>query len=262
MMRRVVNYRHTYNHTFNEKIANNFYPVTTAMSIRNRQEKYYFEDKYTSLSRYDKIITVFSDRPQSGGALKKGEMMLMLLRSGLVDDCRGVAERLYETMSSRTYFKITNLIIFERTMFTNDPQAYETMNFVYNYMHNSPMLFKTKTEFKDIHSYLDHMVIVSNNVIHNIQILSDKEAVLQFYNRYDYYFTNESNPNGGMVSLRVEMKKKVTMIIDYNGVNCLNPEDLKKEESKGFLQNSQKHNSLDFIVKPNDFVFVHVVLGN
>ena len=259
MMRRVVNYRHTYNHTFNEKIANNFYPVTTAMSIRNRKDKYYFEDKYTSLSRMDKMITVFSDRPQSGGALKKGEMMLMLLRSGLVDDVRGVNERLYETMSSRIYFKIANFIMFGRTMFAKDLQAYETMNFVYNYMHNSPMLFKAKKEFPDIHSYLDNMVMVSNNVIHNIQILSDNEAVLQFYNRYDYYFTNEANPSGGMVSLRVDRKKKISMTIDYNGVNCLNTESLRKADTNGFLKQSSKSHSLDFIVKPNDFVFVHIV---
>ena len=261
MMRRVVNYKHNYNHTFNEKVAINFYPVTTAMSIRSKTSKFYNVNKYAYLTPEDRMLTMFSDRPQSGGALRKGEMMLMLLRSGLVDDCRGVAERLYETMSSRSYFKITNLMMFGKTMLAKDPRSLDTLNFVYNFMHNTPMLFKANQmkKFKPIYSFISQMFFVSKNVVQNIQILNDKDIIVQFYHRYDYYFENENEKTGGLVSIRVDRGKKVKMSVDYNGVSCLNlDKQMNKVEYNGFLR-KQITNLLDIELMQNDFIFVRLI---
>lgn len=261
MMRRVVNYKHNYNHTFNEKVAINFYPVTTAMSIRSKISKFYNENKYAYLTPMERMLTIFSDRPQSGGALRKGEMMLMLLRSGLVDDARGVAERLYETMSSRIYFKITNLMMFGRTIFAKDHRSLGTMNFVYNYMHNTPMLFKANKDkkFKTIYSFLSQMFFISSNVVQNIQILNDKDIIVQFYHRYDYYFENENKRVGGLVSIRIDRTNKVKMSVDYNGVTCLNLDSEKKKvEYDGFLR-QKITNLLDIELMQNEFIFVRLI---
>ena len=204
---------------------------------------------------------MFSDRPQSGGALRKGEMMLMLLRSGLVDDCRGVAERLYETMSSRSYFKITNLMMFGKTMISKDPRSLGTMNFVYNFMHNTPMLFRANQmkSFKTIYSFISQMFFVSINVVQNIQILNDKDIIVQFYHRYDYYFENEYEKTGGLVSIRVDRGKKVKMSVDYNGVSCLNlDKQMNKVEYNGFLRRKIT-NLLDIELMQNDFIFVRLI---
>ncbi|KAK0079162.1 hypothetical protein PV326_008900 [Microctonus aethiopoides] len=82
MLKRVRDYRPTWNVTLKEKIAGNYYPVTA---------KIYLEDKIKQLR-----LSVLNDRAQGGTSMIDGQLELMLHRRLLNDDAFGVGEALNE----------------------------------------------------------------------------------------------------------------------------------------------------------------------
>ncbi|XP_075234905.1 lysosomal alpha-mannosidase-like [Lycorma delicatula] len=81
MIKRIRNYRSSWNLTLSEPVASNYYPVTTTASI--------VEDNYRK-------VTVSVDRPQGATSLNDGELEFMLHRRLLYDDNKGVTEPLDE----------------------------------------------------------------------------------------------------------------------------------------------------------------------
>ena len=82
MQKRVLNERPDYNLTTDLKVAPNYYPVTSAIAIR---------DVETSVQ-----MTVMNDRAQGGSAIEDGTIELMQHRRLTVHDNRGVEEPLDE----------------------------------------------------------------------------------------------------------------------------------------------------------------------
>ncbi|KAK4872843.1 hypothetical protein RN001_014872 [Aquatica leii] len=82
MLKRVRNFRPTWNLNLTEKIASNYYPVTSKILIRDPHE--------------DLEVAILNDRAQGGTSLKDGEIELMLHRNCLNDDAFGVGEPLDE----------------------------------------------------------------------------------------------------------------------------------------------------------------------
>ncbi|XP_050460750.1 lysosomal alpha-mannosidase isoform X2 [Cataglyphis hispanica] len=83
MLKRLKNYRPTWDLDLKEPISGNYYPVTSKIAIKD-------EEKQLKLS-------VLNDRAQGGSSLQDGEIELMLHRRLLKDDAFGVDEALNET---------------------------------------------------------------------------------------------------------------------------------------------------------------------
>ncbi|XP_057335979.1 lysosomal alpha-mannosidase-like [Microplitis mediator] len=83
MMKRVRNYRPTWDVSLEEPIAGNYYPVTT---------KIYLEDVEQKIR-----MSILNDRAQGGTSMIDGELEVMLHRRLLHDDGFGVGEALNET---------------------------------------------------------------------------------------------------------------------------------------------------------------------
>ena len=82
MMRRVRDSRHDYdlNGTDHEPVAQNYYPVTTRISINDGNG----------------FLFVLNDRAQAGGSIEDGTIELLAHRRLLYDDAKGVSEPLNE----------------------------------------------------------------------------------------------------------------------------------------------------------------------
>ena len=65
MMRRIkdYNYHNISNFKLHEKVANNFFPITRVISIREKSINDYSEDPHENLSEKDKILSLYVDRP-------------------------------------------------------------------------------------------------------------------------------------------------------------------------------------------------------
>jgi len=83
MLKRVRNYRPTWDLKLEEPISGNYYPVTNKITIKD-------EEKQLKLN-------VLTDRAQGGSSLQDGAVELMLHRRLLKDDAFGVGEALNET---------------------------------------------------------------------------------------------------------------------------------------------------------------------
>ncbi|XP_076264017.1 lysosomal alpha-mannosidase-like [Rhynchophorus ferrugineus] len=81
-MKRVRDYRPTWDVEKIEREASNYYPVTSKISIRD-------EERNVGL-------TVLTERAEGGSSLHDGEIELMLLRNTMADDQLGVSEALIE----------------------------------------------------------------------------------------------------------------------------------------------------------------------
>jgi hypothetical protein len=86
-MKRKRNYRPTWDLNVFEPVAGNYYPVSAAMYIEDSKGK---------------ALAVATDRSQGGSSLKDGSLELMVQRRTLVDDARGVAEPMNETVGGIT----------------------------------------------------------------------------------------------------------------------------------------------------------------
>ncbi|GBG61654.1 hypothetical protein CBR_g23169 [Chara braunii] len=82
MIRRVINYRPTWDLNVTEPVAGNYYPVNSAIYLGNGNADF----------------SILVDRALGGASLTDGELELMLHRRLLVDDRRGVGECLNETV--------------------------------------------------------------------------------------------------------------------------------------------------------------------
>uniref|UniRef100_A0A182T033 Glycosyl hydrolases family 38 C-terminal beta sandwich domain-containing protein n=1 Tax=Anopheles maculatus TaxID=74869 RepID=A0A182T033_9DIPT len=81
MLRRVRNYRETWNLDLVEPVSGNYYPITAKIAIEDDQSR----------------LAVLNDRAQGGSSLVDGQLELMVHRRLLRDDAFGVEEALNET---------------------------------------------------------------------------------------------------------------------------------------------------------------------
>ena len=240
MIKRIKNYHKKYPHIYNETVSNNFYPVSSVISMRDNDNK-------------NKKISLFNDRPQSGGVLKKGQIILLLNRKSMNDDWRGMCEPLYEKESFETYFKLTHFMMFGNYIFEKKSINYN-YNFIFNYFHNNPFLFNDvsnlKTQFENIPSFLADSILISENIRTQYQIINKNLIIGQYYVFYEDYFNNNHSENVGFVSLRFN-NKKIRIKVDNNGIS-INDNKFKK-----FLGGNQNY---DFKIKENDMIFIYYYL--
>lgn len=82
MLKRVRNFRSTWNLVPTEEISQNYYPINSRIFIRDEKTK--------------KQLTIVNDRSQGGSSIKDGSIEIMLHRRILRDDGLGVIEPLNE----------------------------------------------------------------------------------------------------------------------------------------------------------------------
>ncbi|KAG5331257.1 MA2B1 mannosidase, partial [Acromyrmex charruanus] len=83
MLKRVRNYRPTWNLELMEPISGNYYPVTSKITLKDEKKQL--------------KLNILVDRAQGGSSLEDGDVELMLHRRLLKDDAFGVGEALNET---------------------------------------------------------------------------------------------------------------------------------------------------------------------
>ena len=239
MIKRYKNYSTKFEYTHNETVSNNFYPVTSYMSIKDDDMK----------------LNLFNDRPQSIGCLRTGEIIVILNRQSTVDDWKGLSENLYENESLSNFFKITHILTFGI-----DSENTISKNFAYNYFHNTPFLFKTEKKFDNVNSVLDNVIISSKNIREKYQIINKDLIIVQFYVDYDEFFERDKNLKNGIVSIRTENLRnlKIKIKIDFNGVEYMDISSIN--EQKKFLFDNNINTNIK--ISNNDLVFVHFYLEN
>jgi len=87
MLLRKRDWRPSWNLSQTEKIAGNYYPINSAIAIKDGSSQ----------------LTLLVDRAQGGGSVADGVIELMVHRRLLVDDGRGVGEPLNETQFTGSY---------------------------------------------------------------------------------------------------------------------------------------------------------------
>ena len=239
MMKRYKNYSTKFEYTHNETVSNNFFPVTTCASIKDKDMK----------------LNLFVDRPQSIGCLRAGEIIVILNRQSTADDFKGLGEKLYENESFSTFFKISHIL-----SFGIDSENSISKDFIYNYFHNTPFLFKTEKKFNNVTSILDDVIISSKNIREKYQIVNKDLIIVQFYVDYDEYFERDKKLKNGIVSIKTENLRnlKIKMKIDFNGIEYKNISNLY--EQKKFLYGNNINTNIK--ISNNDFVYVHFYLEN
>ena len=194
MMRRYKDFRGGWKYYVTEPVSSNFYPVNHAISIREKIDFDYNKDDYHGAREDDPTITIFTERSQSGGAMKKGEIMLLMNRFSKNDDWKGLDENLYEKKSSDSFFRMKNIISFSN--FFDKKQ-------IHDYIHSRPTIFSFGLNTTFLSNFLlkEHIFenfsfnssisdILSHEecIVLSYHIISSKNILVQAYNNNDPYF--------------------------------------------------------------------------
>jgi len=93
MQKRILNYRPTWDYSGEQNISSNYYPVSSAIVMRDSNTK--------------RQVTVLNERSQGGSAdLRKSSIELIQNRRTVKDDGRGVGEPLNERDSEGYGIKV------------------------------------------------------------------------------------------------------------------------------------------------------------
>ena len=208
MMRRIKDFRGSFNYTKDELIADNFYPVNSAISIRSRNNISYdpTETDYKTINSHDPMITIFNDRSQSGAALETGQLLLDLNRWSVGNDRRGLDENIREGPSSDVYFKVRHMMMIGNS---------EKKNLALNMLQKSPIKVPLNMNTHKMRIFrqneLNNLAIFQqsqNSLINKLIRIKDSndncfeidfyhldvnKTVIEFFNKNDPYFGKTSS---------------------------------------------------------------------
>lgn len=174
IIRRVKDYRDSYPYEVTEPVASNFYPINSLISIRekNKKNNHYSKNKLDGFDEKDRIISILTDRSQSGGLMQQGEIMLIHNRFSSLDDWKGLDESLYENNSLQDFFKVRNFIVFNSG---KKEQNLDDIEYVNELIHKKWMLIQEKDDerlkqpvFHDLRKDIyveDNSIVESTNVL-------------------------------------------------------------------------------------------------
>jgi hypothetical protein len=94
LIRRIKDYRFGWRYSKDETVADNFYPVNSVISIRDKE----------------RVFSVWNDRSQAATSINAGEIYMNLNRKSTRDDKRGLADGLNETRNSLGNTRYNHLI--------------------------------------------------------------------------------------------------------------------------------------------------------
>jgi lysosomal alpha-mannosidase len=183
LMRRIKDFRGGYDYQVTEKVAANYYPVNTIISIRDTNGYKYSTNDYEGLTKDDRVLSVFTERSESAGAYDVGEIMFIQNRKSNKDDWKGLEEALFELASAEN-FRVTHWIV----------EGSDTdVNWLRNYIQNRAAIFTMEFDSEmPKESLINKLVEHSDNLDINFHVLSEKEFFVQAINTSDKYFSNET----------------------------------------------------------------------
>ena len=254
MMRRYKDFRGGWDYYVTDPISSNFYPVDYAISIREKSYEKYNENDYNSLREEDRMITVFTERSQSGGVMKQGEIMLLMNRFSKSDDWKGVGENLYEKISEDTHFQMVNWISFSSNF--NKRKIHDhihkrstifSFGLSSNY-HNFFLKEVIKENFKS-ESFINKIISYEDCIVVNYHVISSKQFFVQAYNNNDPYFNLKdsckfifkSMPSIDYTFEEINLSgvKKVNLNDELNKLKINNIRKAKSEVNNEFILNPQ-----------------------
>ena len=105
-----------------------------------------------------------------------------------------------------------------------------------------------------IKSMLNDMYKVTENIRQNYQVINEKTVIIQFYSDEDYYFMNNKESTG-MITVMNERLQGVNIVVDYNGVQSLNLDNVNQTQKFPEFFNS---NLQTIALKQNEFAFMYL----
>ncbi|XP_050072465.1 lysosomal alpha-mannosidase-like [Anopheles maculipalpis] len=184
MLRRVRNYRETWELDLAEPIPGNYYPVTTKIVI---------EDEHQRLS-------LLNDRAQGGSSLVDGQLELMVHRRLLRDDRFGVGEALNETQfNTGLVARGKHWLVFGSSHIDTTPTQAAKERFLQNKVHLPSWIFVTASENFSFDQYLNefekNFTFLANPLPPNVHLLTMEpwkdDAVLV---RFEHLFAKDEDP--------------------------------------------------------------------
>ncbi len=263
MMRRIKDFRRNFNYTKDELVADNFYPVNFAISMRKKDDNIYDpnEGDYDKLNTDDPMITVFNDRSQSGGGLELGQLLLDLNRWSEGSDGRGLPETIREGPSSDKYFTVKNYVLINGS---------EKKDLVYNLLQKRPIMASVSLggnskETSDLiesnilkrlnqsKSYISRFITFKNSFDCfevDFYHLDANRTVIQFFNKNDPYFNQKVSCEFKFNSDNVPLIYEIYEV----SLNTLARKDAYKRELEKarFLKHTVTQQY--YSVKPQDFM--------
>ena len=274
MMKREID-KFNYNETADISIGANFYPVSSAISIKEENNK-----------DNNNIVTVFSDRPQAGTSMLPGSIILVIQRMSYGNDNKGMPENLWENQSmNSTHFKTTHFILFglniykEKNKKSNMAKKTDLLNFIYNYFNTGIFMFKVEKEgkkFKEkisknnglVNKMFENNIKISPDIRASYQVIHKNLIIGEYFRYNNYYFninqTEIVNQNEeltyGSVSLNFQKETHFKIFYDKTGINySRNETNILYEGQKEKLITPKNEN---FKLNYNEFLFIYFYFDN
>ena len=219
MMRRYKDFRGGWEYYITDPVSSNFYPVNHAISIREKTNFDYYENDYDALRDDDSMITIFTERSQSGGVMKNGEIMLLMNRFSKEDDWKGLEEGLYEKISLETNFRMVNWVSFSSNF---------NKKKIDDYIHKRPTIFSFSlsprfhknfllkefiSEKFSLESKINDIISYDPCLVVTYHIMSENLVFVQAYNNNDPYF------NKNKETCRINFKKSLKFSYSFDEIS-------------------------------------------
>ena len=219
MMRRYKDFRGGWEYYITDPVSSNFYPVNHAISIREKTNFDYYENDYDALRDDDSMITIFTERSQSGGVMKNGEIMLLMNRFSKEDDWKGLEEGLYEKISLETNFRMVNWVSFSSNF---------NKKKIDDYIHKRPTIFSFSlsprfhknfllkefiSEKFSLESKINDIIRYDPCLVVTYHIMSENLVFVQAYNNNDPYF------NKNKETCRINFKKSLKFSYSFDEIS-------------------------------------------
>ena len=219
MMRRYKDFRGGWEYYITDPVSSNFYPVNHAISIREKTNFDYYENDYDALRDDDSMITIFTERSQSGGVMKNGEIMLLMNRFSKEDDWKGLEEGLYEKISLETNFRMVNWVSFSSNF---------NKKKIDDYIHKRPTIFSFSlsprfhknfllkefiSEKFSLESKINDIISYDPCLVVTYHVMSENLVFVQAYNNNDPYF------NKNKETCRINFKKSLKFSYSFDEIS-------------------------------------------
>ncbi len=223
MAKRVYGKKDYYVPNNNNDIQKNYYPMTAASYVKNA----------------DRRLTILTDRPQGVSSTMDGEIQIMLHRTALADDNKGVDEELYEL--SQTTRQPINVTTTHYVLFTNaeDSDSFARKLQVKQDQALQYWIFQSEKTFFDFNpqlnepqlSALDANVKISmlipslTEVYVTLQNLNEKSHELNLCDSKSSQSVlfNRISPGSNVKILSVQEKTWNTLVVKESNVVCGTP---------------------------------------
>lgn len=274
IIKRIKDTRQTFDFEVDDKVASNFYPINSVLSLRD--------------TKNNKQFSVWNDRSQAGTSLSKGEIFFVINRWSQRDDRKGLSDGVDEYDSSSINFHLNHWISLSQKNYDHE--------FLYNHINKKPMyavyntqksnkpvvnvLLNSETSklflknLEDKHNFQDEMFVIEDKecLEYNYYFMNDKQVLIQFLNKRDpYLYSSDSISSTSCKVQFKEVPEKVKTItrISLNGLDlemsgkeiAFNIMSKIHQSPKGqsFLKNGSSIKE-EYMIKPLDFETVLVTL--